>query len=482
MEEKYIVAIEIGSSKIRGALGTVDSTGIINILAVQEERIADSVRYGQIRNIEEVANAIDAICVKLENVKAIQPRKISSVYVGLSGFSIASSDQTATIKFGGETGITAAVINELKEKAADNHFTEKEIYEIVPTEYAVDKDITTKPVGCFGTSIRGSYKVIEGNPGIKSNINRVLPERLKLEINGYIVSTLAAADIVLTAEEKSLGCMFVDFGAETTTVAIYKGGALRSLVTLPMGSRNITRDLMSLNYLEEQAESLKRNVGIIPSDASNLPDQPEIGNYIQARASEIVANVIAQIEFAGLKASDLPSGIIIVGGGARLKGLSDMIAEQSKMKVRRGTAPRNLRITDASVLADDAIDVISLVIEAASADPADCLSQIIPDEDEKPETAGHKLDNYDYYDDDPNVSRIGKLDDEDSPIDSDDNDYRDYEEWKRKHRDSNKSNDREPKRPIKSGSNGNGSLIDRITKRLGKIFDGEIGDQFEENN
>lgn len=478
MEEKYIVAIEIGSSKIRGALGAVDSSGITNILAIQEEPIADSVRYGQIRNIEEVANTIDAICVKLENVKAIQPRKISSVYVGLSGFSIASSDQSATIKFGGETEITAMVINELKEKAADNHFSEKEIYEIVPTEYAVDKDITPKPVGCFGNSVRGSYKVIEGNPGIKSNINRVLPERLKFEINGYIVSALASADNVLSTEEKSLGCMFVDFGAETTTVAIYKGGVLKSLVTLPMGSRNITRDLMSLNYLEEQAETLKRNVGIATSDSSNLSDQPEIGNYIHARAVEIVANVIAQIEFAELKASELPSGIIIVGGGARLKGLSEMIAEQSKMKVRRGTAPRNIRISDASVLADDAIDVISLVLDAASSNPVDCLSVIIP---EPEETAATNAKNYDdYYDDDPNESRIGKLDDEDEPIDPDD--YQEYEEWKKKHKNAKKSGDREPKRPIKPGANGNGSLIDRITKRLGKIFEGEIGDQFEDNN
>lgn len=64
----------------------------------------------------------------------------------------------------------------------------------------------------------------------------------------------AIADLVLTSDEKKLGCMLVDFGAETTTVSMYKNGTLRYFETLPLGSRNITRDIMSLNHTEENAE------------------------------------------------------------------------------------------------------------------------------------------------------------------------------------------------------------------------------------
>ena len=38
MEPKYIVAIEIGSSKIKGAVGTVDDNGEIKVLALEEEK------------------------------------------------------------------------------------------------------------------------------------------------------------------------------------------------------------------------------------------------------------------------------------------------------------------------------------------------------------------------------------------------------------------------------------------------------------
>ncbi|MDE7135365.1 MAG: hypothetical protein K2N91_01925, partial [Muribaculaceae bacterium] len=169
MEDKYIVAIEIGSSKIRGALAAVDSTGLVNVLAVQEESANDSVRYGQVRNIEEVASAIGTILDKLEKIKAIQPRTIEKVYVGLSGFSVAAASETSTMKFMQETDITAQIIKELKEKAAASHFSEKEIYEIVPIEYIVNHESTQKPIGCVANSITASYKIVEGNPGIKNN-------------------------------------------------------------------------------------------------------------------------------------------------------------------------------------------------------------------------------------------------------------------------------------------------------------------------
>ena len=41
MEQKYIVAIEIGSSKIKGAIGSIDETGTLTVLAVEEEKVLD---------------------------------------------------------------------------------------------------------------------------------------------------------------------------------------------------------------------------------------------------------------------------------------------------------------------------------------------------------------------------------------------------------------------------------------------------------
>lgn len=442
MEDKYIVAIEIGSSKIRGALASIDPTGAINILAVQEERVADSVRYGHVKNIEEVSTKVDNIRRKLENSRVIQPRKISGVYVGLSGYTIGASLASETSRFEADTEIDTSTIEHLKGLITTVGTGGKDIYELLPNEFIVDNESTLNPVGRVGRSIKGTFSVIEGVPAIKNNLNRVFPERLNLRVNGYIVSALAQADMVLTPDEKQLGCMFVDFGCETTTVVIYKKGVLRYMVTLPMGSRNITRDLVSLNHLEEHAESIKRSIGIV-SAADSAPrhsgphsiEQPELNSFISARAGEIVANVIANIEYAGFTPADLPSGIITVGGGARLKGLSDMIAAQSNMKVRMGTTPRNVRISDTSITSDDICDVVALVIAAAENHPVDCLSPaIIPD----------------------------YIDPTDNPTDGmpdDDEDDDDGPDW------------------LEPNTN---SIIKRITKKITELFKDDEADRFEE--
>ena len=72
--------------------------------------------------------------------------------------------------------------------------------------------------------------VVSCMPQIKRMLRRVIGERLGLDINGYITRPLAEAEMVLTGDERRLGCMFVDFGAETTTVAIYKGGRPRFIL------------------------------------------------------------------------------------------------------------------------------------------------------------------------------------------------------------------------------------------------------------
>ncbi|MDE7135366.1 MAG: rod shape-determining protein, partial [Muribaculaceae bacterium] len=296
------------------------------------------------------------------------------------------------------------------------------------------------------------------------NLNRVIVDRLKLEPVRFIVTPLAIADCVLSREEKALGCMLVDFGAETTTTVICKGGALKYLITLPMGSRNITRDLMSLNYLEDQAESFKRSIGIIPTGHDvRIADQPAISNYIEARASEIVANVLAQIEYAGLQPSDLPSGIIVTGGGSRLKGLSEKIAEQSKMTVRLATSPRCIRLSDTSVLADNSIDIISLLLEAAKNNPVDSLSEVIvaPAPQVVPDEEQFYSEEDDFGDDSP---RMGTLDDE--PI-GDDQDF----PGESRQRVVSKQQDRQ-KRLSKS-------RFSVLKDRVSRIFNSEFDDRFD---
>ena len=117
MEEKYIAAIEIGSSHIRAAVGTVDDTGALTLLAVEEEHAVDVVRYGIVQNVDEVSNRIKRLILRLENYPSISPRKIKGVYIGIGGRSTASTSREVIRQFDEETDITAHIVDQIKEEA-----------------------------------------------------------------------------------------------------------------------------------------------------------------------------------------------------------------------------------------------------------------------------------------------------------------------------------------------------------------------------
>lgn len=419
---RYIVAFEIGSSKIRGAVGVVDNSGVVDVIAVEEEKLTDRVRYGCIQNVD-VANAIDTVVERLQAYPAVEPRTITGVYVGLGGRSLTSTMVDVSMQLPVETEITEPIITELKKRAAATTDPDRDTVDVVPVRFTVDNKTQTSPVGTFGQSLSARATVLSCSPQIKRILRRVITDRLGLNINGYITRPLAEAAMVLTEDERRLGCMFVDFGAETTTVSVYRGGAPVYVATLPIGSRNITLDLIALNYIEERAEEIKKVSGnALAVDAARRGkgyaegiDYTDINNYVHARADEIVANIIAQIEYAGVTAADLPGGIVIVGGGARLRGFNELLQQQSKLPVRQGVPSASVRITDGSIHGTEMVDVISVLVAASRMPEAECLTHM-------PENTGDTTDvrgytNYDNLKDDDgedeSASRIGRDDDSD---------------------------------------------------------------------
>lgn len=382
MEQKYIVAIEIGSSKIKGAVGAVDETGALTVLNIEEEKLIDCVRYGCIQNVEEVSNRVSRIIRLLEENNSISPRKIKGVYVGMGGRSLSASSREIQRQLPDELEITERIIEQIKDEARATNISERDVVDVLPRSFTIDNQPAINPVGIFGQQINANLNLLTCKPQIKRNLNRVLGERLQLAINGYVVRPIAVADLVLSDDEKRLGCMLVDFGAETTTVSIYKDGALHYLETIPLGSRNITRDITSINHLEEKAEELKKAVGcanpqeqVGKKNAVDGIDVAEVNNYVQARAGEIAANIIEQIKYAAYKPADLPAGIVVVGGGAKLKGFNSLLEAQSAMKVRSGAPLGLIRITDNRIQPSDSVDVISILMSAIRISAIECLEK-----------------------------------------------------------------------------------------------------------
>lgn len=387
--DKYIAALEISSSKVIGAIGIVGKSGQLEIIAVEQEKSADSVRYGQIQNIEETSNLINYVMDRLERRPNITPREITGVYVGLSGRSLRSIPIDVSMALPDDTEITDSIIERLKANALEADIDSSlEIVDAVPRIFIVGKTETPRPKGMMGNQISATYDLIVARPAIQNNLKRVLSDRLGLDIKGIEVTALATGQIALNEHEKKLGCMLVDIGAETTTVTIYTRGYLVYYATLPFGGRNITRDLMALNELENKAEELKINFGnaIAPNTLSQEKvgrhKQSDISNYVVARAEEIVANIVEQINYAKLTERDIPEGIVLCGGGARLNGMVELIGKFTGLKVRMATLPSFIKMSDINGQNMESLQMAAIMYAGAENADDECLQLPVVQEPE----------------------------------------------------------------------------------------------------
>lgn len=365
-KNNYIVAVEIGSSKIKGAIGQVDLSGILTVKGIEEEHQSPNhVRHGCVQNVKEVANELHRVITKLNNY--ISPAKISAVYLGVGGRSLKSAPAEVKMQYADDTEVTREMVDALLNRAiVVDPMAERLCVE--PVEFRVNgKAHDSAPVGMLAHELGATANVVSCRSQLLKNLKNSVCEKLSLSINDYVVRPLALGDLVLTSDERRSGSMLVDCGAETTTVAIYKGGAMRYLATIPLGSRHITRDLMTINPLEERAEEIKKSVGDAHPDETRRPQQPEeidnskINKIVAARASEIIANIAAQLGYAGLSATELPGGIVIVGGGSMLKGFAEALALTTGMGVRRGSLPPTVKLVGNKISTGEDLDVISLL-------------------------------------------------------------------------------------------------------------------------
>ncbi len=389
--ERYVAAIEISSSKIIGAVGKTDGQGQLDVLAVEQEKGVESVRYGIIQNIEETSLRIGRILDRLQRRPAIAPRKITSLFVGMSGRSMRSVPTEVSLNLPEDTIVTDEILARLRKEALNAALDNTlDVVDAVPRIFKVGKTETTSPKGMTADSIKGVYDLVVCRPELQRNIRRVITDKLDLKIDSFVVTALASSHLILSSEEKRLGCMLVDMGAETTTVCIFKGGYLRYFATLPLGGRNITRDLTSLNLLEERAEDIKLTSGnALPRETASSINLnglkfSDVSNIIVARSEEIVANVIEQIEYAGLKESDLPGGIILIGGAANLTGISELLGNQSGLQTRMGQLPGYVRIEENRVGGGRGAEVVSILYAGATMTNAECLE--MPMQEDLPST------------------------------------------------------------------------------------------------
>ena len=347
----FIVAIELGSSKVTGIAGQKKPDGSISVLALVREDSSSFIRKGVVYNIDKTAQCLTAVVKKLE---AQLKTRITQVFVGVGGQSIRSVKNSITKDLPADTIITQDMVVELMDSNWGLDYPDQKILDVAEQEYRVDTQMQMDPVGIRANRLEGNFLNILERKSFFQNLNKCF-ETANIKVADMYLAPLALANAVLTEAEKRSGCTLVDIGADTTTVSVFWKNVLRHLAVIPLGSNNVTKDIASLQMEESDAEQMKLKYGSAYTDNSEVDNdlkysidterQVEARRFIEiveARVEEIIENVRYQIppEYY----DKLLGGIILTGGGSNMKNI-----EQAFMKYTRIDKVRVAKFVTATI-------------------------------------------------------------------------------------------------------------------------------------
>jgi cell division protein FtsA len=349
-QEKIVVGLDIGTTKICAIVGRKNEYGKLEILGMGKA-VSEGVVRGMVSNIATTVSAIEKAVKEAEDQSGIN---IKVVNVGIAGQHIKSSLHHGSItrtNTGDE--ITYEDINRLTN---DMYKTVmpfgSEIIHVMPQVYTVDYEEDIKdPVGMTGVRLEADFHVITAQTNAIANINKCV-QKAGLEISNMILEPLASSQAVLSEEEKEAGIVLVDIGGGTTDIAIFHESIIRHTAVIPFGGNIITSDIkLGCQVMSAYAEKLKVEFGNALAEETNsneivsiralrdrAPKEISVKNLahiIQARMEEIIEMVHTEIICSGYEGK-LAGGIVITGGGAMLQNCKHLFELMTGMDVRIG--------------------------------------------------------------------------------------------------------------------------------------------------
>jgi len=234
----------------------------------------------------------------------------------------------------------------------------EEIIHVIPQGYIIDKESGIKqPIGHAGICLEADFHIITGQVSAAQNIYKCVT-KAGLEIADQILEPIASAEAVLSEEEKEAGVVLVDIGGGTTDIAIFQDDIIRHTAVIPLGGDIITEDVKEgCSIIRDQAEALKVRFGSALAKESKaeeivsipgLKGRPRkeiavknLAHIIQARMEEILDHVFYEIKNSGYE-KKLIAGLVLTGGGAQLKHVSQLAEFMTGMDTRIGYPTEHL--------------------------------------------------------------------------------------------------------------------------------------------
>lgn len=344
---RYAVGIDIGTKTVRCVVGHVDAgSGVPKIVGVGEAPNS-GMRKGVVSHLTGPASAID---VALEAAERMSGHQVDAAVLSINGSHILSTKADGMIAVGTGNGeVSQDDVSRLEEVATTGKVpANREILEIVPHAYRLDgQDNIKDPIGMAGTRLELRANVVSGLAPHVSNLEKSA-EMANVQSAGVVPSVLASAHAVLTESQLENGVAIIDIGGATTSVAVFEEGDVQHVAVIPVGSQNVTNDVaIGLKIDPEIAEKVKLAHAELTRESKNGEveikhdkqvlkfDLSEITEIVEARYEEIFEAVAKELKRAG-GIGRLPSGVVLVGGGAKVKGLVEFAKNQLGVAAKIG--------------------------------------------------------------------------------------------------------------------------------------------------
>jgi cell division protein FtsA len=351
-KDKYLVALDVGSTKTCAIISEVDDSGarFVSMGAAESKGL----RKGLIANLGATATSIRRA---IEEAEGIARMPVERAVIGVAGSHIRGVNSRGGITLGHRPrDITRDDIRRAVDAARNITLPEdRVVLHVLPQEFLLDaQDNIRDPMGMVGQRLEVNVHLVTSSAAAMQNLVTAV-NQAGIEVADTVLEPLASAEACLTQDERELGCCLLDIGGGTTELVVYANGMLRHAAAIPVGGDHFTNDLaVGLRTPIPEAEKIKRVHGCVFKDLlgednaieiASVGDRPPrtvfarmLNEIVEPRAQELLSLVRDELQRSGFSAL-IPAGLVLAGGGAHLKGLTELAERMFNLPVRLA-APR----------------------------------------------------------------------------------------------------------------------------------------------
>jgi cell division protein FtsA len=343
----HFVGLDIGTSTVRAIIGTANPNDPTKPSIIGYGSAPNvGMRRGVVVHADDVAEAIVQAVTEAERLSGV---RIHAATVNINGTHVSGMNSKGVVAI---SAVNREISDEdrlrVEEAATIVQLPpNREIIQVFAKNYRLDGQENIKdPVGMHGVRLEVDTHIVSAaSPNIRLLDNSL--EKAQVVPSNHTVSSLAAAEAVLTRQQKEAGTVLLDIGAGTTNMVVIEDGEVQHVAVLPIGGIHITNDLAiglktDLDVAEQVklrlthlGDASKKQVVIKINDVEFTFKNSEINMIAEARAEELFEYVDKELKKIQ-RSRKLPGGAVLVGGTAKLPGIADIAREKLQLPARVG--------------------------------------------------------------------------------------------------------------------------------------------------